>query len=423
MGVDVARGLAVIGMVGAHVGVTEYFDWARVETWTDLVNGRSAILFAIVAGISIALSTGGSAGIGDRDIRSVRLGLVGRGAAVFLIGVVLELLGTGVDIILTLYGLLFIAVIPLLRWRRRRLLLTAAGIALLGPAVFALQPIVAPTATGHGIDLVFQSTYSVPVWLSLLMVGLALGRSRLDRPKTAVALLVLGVLTSAVGYGAEALAAPIAEARPAVVSSSSADGTFAVSPEDVDFDGLLCDVPSDGWVSCYPESSVASTSGSAGSDAGSGSSASSPLGDPFAIAWESGLLTEVLLHGLDASEHSGGTAEILGSGGFGVAVLAICLLLSRPLRWVLLPIAALGSMPLSAYSAHIVVILVVAGTAGTSTDNSFWLALTGGLLVATTAWTHFFGRGPLERLVGRVSAAFADPASGHRSDVVPSRCG
>ena len=46
--------------------------------------------------------------------------------------------------------------------------------------------------------------------------------------------------------------------------------------------------------------------------------------------------------------HTGGVAEILGSGGFALVVISLCLLLARPLRGMLLPLGALGSMPLSA---------------------------------------------------------------------------
>jgi uncharacterized membrane protein YeiB len=427
MGVDVARGLAVIGMIGAHIGVTESFDWARIDSWTGLVVGRSSILFAIVAGISIALLTGGSAGIGDRDIRSVRLLLVGRGTAVFLIGVVLEMLGTAVNVILTFYGVLFIAAIPLLRWRRRRLLLAAVGLALLGPIAQGLLLILTPAASGAGAALLLFNSYSLPVWLSMLMLGLAIGRSRLDRRRTAVALLLFGALASGVGYGVSAVATSSAatgssSASTAASSSSSVAEPQSVSPEEVDFTGLVCEVDSDGWVQCLPE--TASESDGESSDSLSGSNGSDRSGEPTFLddyidkLVQADPIPDLFIAALDSTPHSGGSGEIVGSGGFGVAVIALCLLISRSLRWVLLPVAALGSMPLSAYSAHVVVIFIVTGRGWSAQDNSFWLCLTVGLLVASSAWTHFFGRGPLERLVGRVSAAFADTAARGRTVTV-----
>ena len=44
-GLDVARGLAVLGMFGAHLGDTGELGWSP-STWTALVDGRPSILFA-----------------------------------------------------------------------------------------------------------------------------------------------------------------------------------------------------------------------------------------------------------------------------------------------------------------------------------------------------------------------------------------
>jgi len=143
LGLDVARGLAILGMAGAHVGVTEAFEWGDPTTWTDLVHGRSSILFALLAGVSIALMTGRDVLPERERLPSIRLNLVGRGAVIFVIGLALELLNTPIAVILTLYGLLYVAVIPVLRWRPRRLLLGAAVLALAGPALLALLSAVA----------------------------------------------------------------------------------------------------------------------------------------------------------------------------------------------------------------------------------------------------------------------------------------
>ena len=89
-------------MAGAHIGETEAFDPFDLSTWTDLVHGRSSILFAVLAGISIALMTGRSALPDPERMPSIRLQLVGRGAVIFLIGLALEMLNTPIAVILTL---------------------------------------------------------------------------------------------------------------------------------------------------------------------------------------------------------------------------------------------------------------------------------------------------------------------------------
>ncbi|MFB8191103.1 heparan-alpha-glucosaminide N-acetyltransferase domain-containing protein [Microbacterium sp. NPDC055988] len=376
LGLDVARGLAILGMAGAHIGETEAFEWTNPATWTDLVHGRSSILFALLAGVSIALMTGRSVLPEPERLPSIRLNLVGRGAVIFLIGLALEMLNTPIAVILTLYGILYVAVIPFLRWRPWQLLLAAAVLALLGPALLAFLGAVMLHPFGTGIGFVLYGTYPITVWLALVLGGLALGRMHVERVRTAVIALAVGVVLAVVGYGLGAIGQAAGLSTPAEYSSSSFVDSSFVDSSFVESDGGALSMPG-GWEG-YPQALAASD----------------PLGAVLAAVFA-------------VEPHSGGTAEVLGSGGFALAVIALCLLLSRPLRWVLLPLGALGSMPLTAYSAHVLSIVLVGGPGGFFSSNGFWAATAVGLLVVTTLWSMFFGRGPLERLVGRGAAAMA----------------
>ncbi|WP_431865745.1 heparan-alpha-glucosaminide N-acetyltransferase domain-containing protein [Microbacterium paraoxydans] len=384
LGLDVARGLAILGMAGAHVGVTEAFEWGDPTTWTDLVHGRSSILFALLAGVSIALMTGRDVLPERERLPSIRLNLVGRGAVIFVIGLALELLNTPIAVILTLYGLLYVAVIPVLRWRPRQLLLGAAVLALVGPALLALLSAVALQPFGAGIGFVLYGTYPITVWLALVLCGMALGRLRVQEVRTAVVALVVGVVLAAIGYGLGALGAGAGlggETGSIVTSTSASSGSESIEilPDESLSSSFIPDdvMPPSGWES-YPEALAATD----------------PLGSMVRAVFA-------------VDPHSGGTAEILGSGGFALAVVALCLLLSRPLRWPLLPLGALGSMPLTAYSLHVVSVVLVAGPGGLIADNAFWALTAVGLLLVTTLWAMFVGRGPLERLVGKGAAAMA----------------
>ncbi len=384
LGLDVARGLAILGMAGAHVGVTEAFEWGDPTTWTDLVHGRSSILFALLAGVSIALMTGRDVLPERERLPSIRLNLVGRGAVIFVIGLALELLNTPIAVILTLYGLLYVAVIPVLRWRPRQLLLGAAVLALAGPALLALLSAVALQPFGAGIGFVLYGTYPITVWLALVLGGMALGRLRVQEVRTAVVALVVGVVLAAIGYGLGALGAGagLGGETGSIVSSTSASSgseSIEILPDESLSSSFIPDdvMPPSGWES-YPEALAATD----------------PLGSMVRAVFA-------------VDPHSGGTAEILGSGGFALAVVALCLLLSRPLRWPLLPLGALGSMPLTAYSLHVVSVVLVAGPGGFIADNAFWALTAVGLLLVTTLWAMFVGRGPLERLVGKGAAAMA----------------
>ncbi|MFK3678488.1 heparan-alpha-glucosaminide N-acetyltransferase domain-containing protein [Microbacterium sp. NPDC090218] len=380
LGLDVARGLAILGMAGAHIGETESFVWADPATWTDLVHGRSSILFALLAGVSIALMTGRSTLPERERIPSIRLNLVGRGAVIFLIGLALEMLNTPIAVILTLYGILYVAVIPFLRWRPWQLLLGAGVLALLGPALLAFLGAVMLHPFGTGIGFVLYGTYPITVWMALVLGGMALGRLSVQRVRTAVVALVVGVVLAVVGYGLGGIGQAAGVTGSVGGSSSFSDSAFSdsgfSSSAFTDSGGGVVSVPS-GWEG-YPQALAESD----------------PLG---------AVLTAVFA----VEPHSGGTAEVLGSGGFALAVIALCLLLSRPLRWVLLPLGALGSMPLTAYSAHVLSIVLVGGPGAFFSSNAFWAATAVGLLVVTTLWSMFFGRGPLERLVGRGAAAMA----------------
>ena len=52
-GLDLARGLAVLGMFGAHLDIGTELT-ADPASWAAVVDGRSSILFATLAGLAVA---------------------------------------------------------------------------------------------------------------------------------------------------------------------------------------------------------------------------------------------------------------------------------------------------------------------------------------------------------------------------------
>ena len=127
VGLDVARALAVFGMLGAHVGAVASDVGLLPSSWLGVVNGRSSILFAVLAGISVALLSGRTVPVHGDDLVRARVRIFVRAAWVLVIGGALEALGTDIDIILGVYAVLFVLALPFLRWPPRRLLL-AAGV-------------------------------------------------------------------------------------------------------------------------------------------------------------------------------------------------------------------------------------------------------------------------------------------------------
>ncbi|WP_425841317.1 heparan-alpha-glucosaminide N-acetyltransferase domain-containing protein [Microbacterium sp. PA5] len=324
-GVDLARGLAVLGMLTAHLLAIEAFDPSAPATWVDIVNGRSSILFAVLAGVSLALVSGGAAPVAGDRLRLVRARTAVRAVVLWTIGILLILTGVPVYVILPAYAVLFLLALPFLRLRAPALWLLAAALALTMPLLQpALNEIVA--RAGSDVELMLGWHYPFTLWLAFVLAGLAAGRSDLRRLRTQLALVAVGVAAAVVGYGAVAL-----------------------------------------W----------------------------PVAD--GPAWVGEVWTD--------RAHSGGLPEVLGSGGVALAVLGASLLVCRtPLAWVLIPLRAVGSMPLTAYVGQLLAWAVIAAVVlGDTGDLGGFRALDPlgpfivTTLVACTAWALLFGRGPLER--------------------------
>src|ERR687890_540453 len=186
IGLDVARALAVFGMLGAHVGGVPADVVASPSSWLGAVHGRSSVLFAVLAGVSLALLTGRTVAPAGQDLVRARTRVLVRAAWVFGIGVTLEALGTDIDVILGVYGVLFVLALPFLRWSPRRLLLAAAVLAVLTPPAALLATVWAQAA---GLEqtpvvlLLLNGPYPALLWWTFILVGMAVGRSDLTSPQ------------------------------------------------------------------------------------------------------------------------------------------------------------------------------------------------------------------------------------------------
>ncbi len=196
-GVDVARGLAVLGMVAAHVGdATE-----PGAGWLLVTHGRSAATFATLAGVSVGLLSGGRTPTG---LPRAAVRVLVRAVLLAGIGAALVALRTPVAVILPGYALMFLLLVPALWLRRRALLLAAALVLAAGPPVWlavAVRPDDPPAS------LLVGEFYPAVVWMAYLLVGLAIGRSDLRDRRTRATLVVGGSALVVVGYGAGLLAA------------------------------------------------------------------------------------------------------------------------------------------------------------------------------------------------------------------------
>src|SRR6185312_1918109 len=132
VGVDAARGLALLGMMAIHIlpGWTE--DFQPTATW-EIFAGSSAALFAFLAGVSLSFSSGRSRPATGRTLTAARVGLAVRALIIATLGLLLGQLDPPAAVILTYYGMLFLMAIPLLGLGPKTLGCLAAGFAIIGP--------------------------------------------------------------------------------------------------------------------------------------------------------------------------------------------------------------------------------------------------------------------------------------------------
>ncbi|WP_285107210.1 heparan-alpha-glucosaminide N-acetyltransferase domain-containing protein [Promicromonospora sp. MEB111] len=395
LGADIARGVAVLGMFTAHVGVTSD-DLGTFEGWLSLAHGRSSILFATVAGLSLALVTGGSTPFTGERMRTARARILVRVVLLLALVAVLDLFGTRVLLILGFYAAYFVLALPFLRVPPGRLAAIAVLVAVVGPVLVYYGPEALARAglraphdgSGAATDFLLTGHYPALVWMAYVLAGLALGRCDLRSPTVHLGLV-------AGGFGVAALTA-VASA----VLVADAGGLTAI------------------------EGQVTVTS--------SEFAASPPAwSDPWPPV--SGLYLE--------GPHDDTMFEALGSGGFALGVLGLCLLLGgvardgwsagavagagdnaaardgaqtggvlQAARVVVLafvtPLAAVGALALTVYSLQIVTIWWWTRTYWDLLDPATntplgWMVLV--TLVVATLWRALLGRGPLERLFGWVA--------------------
>jgi hypothetical protein len=295
-----------------------------------------------------------------------------RALVLSVLGLGLMSLGTPVVVILLYFGAYLVLVTPVLGWGARWLAVLAAVLAVAGPALSFLWRQHAPDG-GLVRTLLVTGDYPALTWLPFVVAGMAVGRLDLGSRAVRVRLAVTGTVLTALAYGGSALLLR------AVLG-----------------DRLLADVGGDPArlrATLHAETGV------------------TPTSDP---AW---LLT--------AAPHSGSWPDVVGC--LGVSLLAFAVLLPLGDRLARRPTggsgvgsvpralgaaaAAVGSMVLSGYVAHLVVMAGVTAVTGYDFGPAqpWWvlLAFTLGIAGAAWVWQRRFRRGPVETCLHRLAHATA----------------
>lgn len=338
-GIDVARAVAILGMLAAHLGTGHASGgggWG--EQWMWIFDGRSSALFATLAGVSIALMTRSTAPSDRLGWRRSRVKIAIRAAILLPLGIALQMLGTPVVVILPAYAVMFLMTLPVLRLPTRWVLGLAGAVVAVGPVlVLGLRHVttgtVGPTTVnfGFGWGELVTGYYPGAVWIAYLLVGMAIGRGALASRRYAAILLGVGVAVAVAGYGL---------------------GTVL------------------------------------------GRAVSSSLYPTDFLYWPDVLLS--------VEPHSTSSFEVLGNLGVSAAVIGVCLLATsgRVGELLLTPLAAAGSMSLTIYSAQLVVISILGADAVYYPESNVpLLVLAAGSIAFAWAWRAVLGQGPLERLL------------------------
>lgn len=125
-GIDLARCLAIIGMVAVHISPSG--TGSPLAYVLAVPRGRSAVLFGLLAGVGVSILASGR----SRSVREARGVLVWRAALLLPLGLWLQTLDHNVAVILADYAVLFLLAVVVLAWPDRWLLGLATVSATIG---------------------------------------------------------------------------------------------------------------------------------------------------------------------------------------------------------------------------------------------------------------------------------------------------
>ncbi|MEV7663925.1 heparan-alpha-glucosaminide N-acetyltransferase domain-containing protein [Paenarthrobacter sp. NPDC089316] len=328
-GIDAARGAALLGMMATHLlptfGPAPHWE----PTMVGLVfSGRSAALFAVLAGIGLALATGKQEPRSGAELWSARGGVAMRALVIAVVGLALGGLEVNVAVILVHYALLFLCILPFLGLQLKTLIFWAVGWLVASPVLaYLTRPLLLdenpPLQLGHNpgwedlgtptrllADLFFTGYYPVCQWISYLLVGLVIGRLALTKAKVQLMLLSVGIVVASVAKVVGVLAMEAWGGRAALSVLPGTRGYPLESMLQVNLTGLQ-QVDSWWWLAT-------------------------------------------------AAPHAGTTLDLLHTSGVAAGVVGFFLVLGRLAERIrvnfLMVLSGPGAMTLSLYSAHVWVV-------------------------------------------------------------------
>lgn len=337
-----------------------------VSTAFLVAAGRSSALFAVLAGVGLALLTRWTSATTARRRAHDRVMVATRAALLIGIGLWLGTFDSDVAVILVYYGVLFVLTLPFLGLSSRALAAWSAGTLVLAPVLsHVVRPSLPPptydvptleffdgSLSQALAELTLTGYYPALPWMAYLLAGLAIGKLRLTSPLVAQRLAVGGL---ALWFAASATSWLLLDRLGGLEAIRAESSELFGRPLDTALQvGLYGTTPTDSW-------------------------------------WWLAV----------AAPHTATPFDLAATIGSSMAVLGLCLLvLTRPRMWAV-PLVAVGGMTLSLYTLHVVLLEDVLPE---TTQNAYlWHVV----LLSTLAvvWRRYIGQGPLEALTQKSSRA------------------
>ncbi|WP_137722984.1 acyltransferase family protein [Prescottella subtropica] len=183
--VDVARALALIGMIVSHLMPPE-------GAWGRVFLGFPSALFAVLSGVSLAIMADRGNRSGGDELAGIRHSLMVRGVLLILLQQLLAPVSGTIFVVLQTIGICYIALAVAPRWRTRTLVVLAVWLV-------AASAVIHAVASFTALPVFLTPPYPVTVWAALTVAGILAYRHLLGSPKAQVWTLVVGAAVAVAG--------------------------------------------------------------------------------------------------------------------------------------------------------------------------------------------------------------------------------
>jgi uncharacterized membrane protein len=388
LGLDVARAVAILGMLLAHYPILDGTG-GPLRGIARFVDGKAMPLFLLLAGCGVTLLV-------RRHPHPARA-LLGRAGVLLVVGLVLHEHIPHIAVVLHFYAAYLVAALLVHRLPSGWLLAVAGAVTVAGALTWLhLTPDLAPYGGWQGWatlrdpvplvnHLLVTGTYPVLPSFAFVAVGMVVARADLTSPLARRRLLAGGAALAVLGYGVGGLLSRavgddgrIADGRPTASALAELDRAFGLSGAEV-------------------ESRIEAAAARTGSSLHRAT-------DDLVRSLERATGDVRAERLLDPVGHGNMPAWVLGATGTSLMAVAVSLAASR--RWprATHPLSMAGQCALSFYVGHAVVLRWwwhpdVQPALGYTAELAWSVVVFAVFVGGATLWRHWFARGPLEALL------------------------